>query len=124
MHACVCFHRPVYPSTTRATPDIFVLSSTMFHIPFSLLVVLVLARTSLLVCKNRQYLLCKVWLVVYCNNNIIKETDYILLGVLKGRVLVLTGIGVMVSYQSKFPNYSFPCSCHSREAAFRLHALH
>lgn len=101
----------------------------MLHIPFSLLVVLVLPRASLLLCKNKPYFWGKGWLVVYCNKNTIKETDYILVGVLKGRVLVLTGNVSLegwfhIKIGSKFSSYSFPCSCHSSEAAFRLHALH
>lgn len=55
MHACVYFHRRAYPSTTCAPPTVFTLINTMLHIPFSLLVVLVLPRTSLLVCKNKPY---------------------------------------------------------------------
>lgn len=84
MHACLCVLSqvcvPQYHTCPHTHRDIFFLSSTMLHIAFSLLVVLVLPQTSLLVHKKKSVLFFfKGWLVVYCNNNIIKETDYSLL---------------------------------------------
>lgn len=56
-HACtpVCAFTGVRTQVLPAPHTVFILSSTMLHIPFSLLVVLVLPRTSLLVYKNKPY---------------------------------------------------------------------
>ena len=58
-HACtpVCAFTGLCTQVLPAPPTVFILSSTMLHIPFSLLVVLVLPLTSLLVCKNKPYFL-------------------------------------------------------------------